>query len=215
MAKSKKRISVNAFENQVRAMRGENTSTFMWGDIEVTVKRLLPFEEYIEFVHDVAATCFTLDDYTYLPETKNFAINANILTHYANFTLPKDNNLSYELIHDSNIVSEVLKYVDKTQLNEILSAVDEKIDAELQLCTSMIQLELGKLVDTMSDLGDKFGAMFSGIEQGDLKGVIDAIVEGKFDENKLVSAFFDQKKRAQNIEVTQNENKSRGDSEES
>lgn len=215
MAKSEKRISVNAFENQVKAARPENITTFMWGDIEVTVKRRLSLSEYLSFVDDVANTCFIRDDFTYLPEVKNFAINSNILTRYANFTMPTNVEYQYELIYDSNAISEVLKYVDGNQFNEIIGAIDAKIDAELRLGTSMIQAQVSKLIAAISDLEEKFTGIFSGVDQGKVLKMINAITDGKFDEAKLVSAYFDQKKQAENIEVTQNEDKLRGDSEES
>lgn len=215
MAKSEKRISVNAFENQVKASRPENTITFVWGDIEVTVKRRLPLSEYVDFVEGVVKECFTKDDFTYLPEIKNFAINCNVLTKYANFTLPNNIHNQYELIYDSNAVSEVLKYVDANQFDEIIDAIDAKIDAELRLGASVIQAQFSKLAASLSDLEEKLADIFSGVDKGEMLKMIDAITDGKFDETKLISAYFDQKKRAENIEVTQNEDKLRSDSEES
>lgn len=214
MTKSKRRISVNAFENQVKASKPENITTFMWGDIEVTVKRRLPLSEYVDFVEDVVKECFTKDDFTYLPEIKNFAIDCNVLTRYANFTLPRSIHYQYELIYDSNAVSEVLKYVDANQFDEIIDAIDAKINAELRLGTSVIQAQFSKLAASLSDLEEKFAGIFSGIDKGEMLKMIDAISDGKFDETKLISAYFDQKKRAENIEVTQNEDKLRSDSEE-
>lgn len=215
MAKSEKRISVNAFEKQVNASKPENIITFMWGDIEVTVKRRLPLSEYVDFVEGVVKECFTKDDFTYLPEIKNFAINCNVLTKYANFTLPSSIHNQYELIYDSNAVSEVLKYVDGNQFDDIIDAIDAKIDAELRLGASMIQIQTSKLVAAISDLEEKFTEIFSGVDKGEMLKMIDAITDGKFDETRLISAYFDQKKRAENIEVTQNEDKLRSDSEES
>ena len=214
MAKSEKRISVNAFEKQVNASKPENIITFMWGDIEVTVKRRLPLSEYVDFVEGVVKECFTKDDFTYLPEIKNFVINCYVLTKYANFTLPSSIHNQYE-IYDSNAVSEVLKYVDANQFGEIVDAIDAKIDAELRLGTSVIQAQFSRLAASLSDLEEKFEGIFSGIGKDEMLEMINAITDGKFDETKLVSAYLDQKKRAENIEVTQNEDKLRSDSEES
>ncbi len=202
MAKENKKISVNAFERQVKENRPDNISSFMWGDVEVSVKRRLPFEDVLEFVDDVVKTCFTQKDLTYLPEVKSFTIKSDILTMYANFTMPSNVSYQYELIYDSNIVSEVIKYIDREQLDEILAAIDDKIDAEIQIGASALRAQVNKLITSVSDLESRFSDIFSGIGEKEMADIVGAITDGKFDADKLISAYFDQKKRAENVEVT-------------
>lgn len=202
MAKTTERISVNAFERQVKANRADNITALTWGDVEVSIKRRLPLADVIEFVDDVVKTCFTQDDSGYHPEVKNFTIKSNILTMYANFTMPSNVEYQYELIYDSGIVAEVVKYIDREQLDEILAAIDDKIDAEIQIEASMLRAQVSKLVTSISDLESQFSDIFSGIGEKEIAKIVGAITDGKFDADKLISAYFDQKKRAENIEVT-------------
>lgn len=202
MSEQIEKISVDAFERQVEANRPNNISTFMWGDVEVSVKRRLPFADVLEFVDNVVKTCFTQKDLTYLPEVKNFTIKSNVLTMYANFTMPNNVEYQYELIYDSNIVSEVITYIDREQFDEILAAIDDKIDAEIQIGASMLKAQVSKLITSISDLESRFSDIFSGIGEKEMADIVGAITDGKFDADKLISAYFDQKKRAENIEVT-------------
>lgn len=202
MSEKIEKISVNAFERQVKANRPNNISTFMWGDVEVSVKRRLSFADVLEFVDDVVKTCFTQKGLTYLPEVKNFAIKSDVLTMYANFTMPSNVEYQYELIYDSGIVSEVIKYIDREQFDEILAAIDDKIDAEIQIGASMLRAQASKLITSISDLEGRFSDIFSGIGEKEMADMISAITDGKFDADKLISAYFDKKKRAENIEVT-------------
>lgn len=202
MAEEIERISVDAFERQVKANRPDNISTFMWGDVEVSVKRRLPFADVIEFVDDVVKTCFTQKDLTYLPEAKNFAIKSDILTMYANFTMPSNVEYQYELIYDSDIAAEVTRHIDPEQFDEILAAIDEKIDAEIQIGASMLKAQVNKLIASISDLESRFSDIFSGIGEKEMTEIVGAIADGKFDADNLISAYFDRKKRAENIEVT-------------
>lgn len=156
----------------------------------------------LEFVDDVVKTCFTQKDLTYLPEVKSFTIKSDILTMYANFTMPSNVSYQYELIYDSNIVSEVIKYIDREQLDEILAAIDDKIDAEIQIGASALRAQVNKLITSISDLESRFSDIFSGIGEKEMADIVEAITDGKFNADKLVSAYFDQKKRAENIEVT-------------
>lgn len=202
MAEETKRISVNAFERQVKANHSDNISTFIWGDVEVFVKRRLSLAEVIEFVDDVVKTCFTQDNFSYLPEVKNFSIKSNILTMYANFTMPSNVEYQYELVYDSNIVSEIIKYIDHEQLDEILAAIDDRIDAEIQMGASTLKVQVSKLIAAVSDLESRFSDIFSGIGEKEMAEMVSAITDGKFDADKLISAYFGQKKRSENIEVT-------------
>lgn len=202
MSEQIEKISVDAFERQVEANRPNNISTFMWGDVEVSVKRRLPFADVLEFVDNVVKTCFTQKDLTYLPEVKNFTIKSNVLTMYANFTMPSNVEYQYELIYDSNIVSEVITYIDREQFDEILAAIDDKIDAEIQIGASMLKAQVSKLITSISDLESRFSDIFSGIGEKEMADMISAITDGKFDADKLISVYFDKKKRAENIEVT-------------
>ena len=201
MSEQIEKISVDAFERQVEANRPNNISTFMWGDVEVSVKRRLPFADVLEFVDNVVKTCFTQKDLTYLPEVKNFTIKSDVLTMYANFTMPSDVKYQYELIYDSDIVSEVIKYIDREQFDEILAAIDDKIDAEIQIGASMLKAQVSKLITSISDLENRFSDIFSGIGEKEMANMISAITDGKFDADKLISAYFDKKRRAENIEV--------------
>lgn len=86
MAKSEKRISISVMDKIIKE-HFENTTTEQWYGIEVQIKKTLSFTEMMEFVNDVVLSCFQ-EDGGFVPEVMDFAIRSNILSKYANFSLP-------------------------------------------------------------------------------------------------------------------------------
>ena len=66
----------------------------------------------------------------------------------------------------------------------------------------MLKAQVSKLIKSISDLESRFSDIFSGIGEKEMADMISAITDGKFDADKLISVYFDKKKRAENIEVT-------------
>lgn len=72
MAKGEKKVSISAVDNII-GERFLNIVTEQWYDIEVKMRRSLPFTEVLAFVDDVVQSCFQRNG-AYVPEVLDFAI---------------------------------------------------------------------------------------------------------------------------------------------
>ena len=125
MAKTEKRISINTMD-KIMKERFDNTITEQWCDIDVRIKKTLSFTEMMEFVNDVVLSCFQ-EDGGFVPEVMDFAIKSNILSKYANFSLPDNLEHRYEIIYKTDAVEMVCGKINNTQLNEIVSSIKNKV----------------------------------------------------------------------------------------
>lgn len=193
MANKNNKISINAFEKCVKENYCDSTIV-KWNDIDITVKRTLSLSEMLAFVDGVVKSCFTSDYNTYLPEVKEFAIKCSILEMYANFTLPSNIEKRYDLIYHSNAVDAVIESVDRNQLQEILNAIDDKVDNLAQANIESVNKSMNELYSAFDSMQKQFANMFAGVSPEDMTKMIGAISDGKIDESKLMEAYFDKKK---------------------
>ena len=187
MAKTKK-ISINALDKIMK----ENytpTETFDWYGVEVAVKKTLSFKEVLEFVDSVTKSCFSSEDGAYIPEVKDFAVKTCILEKYANFTLPNNVEHKYELIYQTNAIEEVLHRVNGQQFNEIMCAVNDKINHLAQANIEAVNRQMTELYTAFDNLQKQLEGMFSGVNPEDFTKLLGAFGDGGIDEAKLVEAF--------------------------
>lgn len=190
MSKTKK-ISVNAFEKVMNETYIPE-ETFEWHGIEVTVKKTLSLEDMLEFVNSVVNTCFS-DKKEYRPEAKDFAIKTCILEKYASFTMPKNIQLQYELIYCTDAVSTVVSHINHTQLQELMEAIDDRIEKRAQANIEALHMQMSQLCAAFENIRQQLETAFSGISNGEIKDVVNAISNSTFDEEKLVQAYMTHK----------------------
>lgn len=189
MAKSEKKVSINQFENVMKEYFQAKT-TEQWFDVEVTIRRSLPFAEMLEFANDVVMSCFS-ETHGFLPEIMDFAVRSNILTRYANFSLPDNLEKRYEMIYNTDAVDFVLAHINMDQLKELLSAINRKIDYQCSTNINYVQKNLADLVSAFEQMQKNTEEMFGNIKPDDFNKVISAIAEnGAIDEKKIVDAVM-------------------------
>lgn len=190
MAKMKlKRISVNAFEKAVvdTYVPFEN---FEWNGIDVLVKKTLPLKEMLEFIDGVTKSCFNEDTNAYRPEVKEFAIKIFVLEKYANFTMPKNIESKYDLIYQSDIVSCVLKYINMEQYNEIITAINQKVNNLAQANIEAVNIQMNNLYNAFDNLQSNLDTMFAGVNPDELKNAIGYISNGQvFGDDKVLELY--------------------------
>lgn len=126
MAKKEKKISVNALETVMKE-RFQNVVTERWFDFDVTIKGVLSLQDALQFVKDVVESCF-LEDGTYVPEVKDFAIRSGVLTSFANFTLPSNIKKRYELVYCSDAYDFVISHINSEYFHMLMTSIDEKLE---------------------------------------------------------------------------------------
>lgn len=190
MANNKK-ISISALEKIMKENKSQPV-TVEWNGIEIVIKPTLSLKEILTFVDDVVKSCFIGDTGEYHPELKPFFIKSNVLEAFANFKLPPNASRRYDIIYNTDAFDVVLQYIDTEQFNEIVQAIDSKIDSEIQLNTRLIQAQIHEAYLKMDELQKEVSSLFEGINAEDISNFIGGITEGGFDEEQLVKAYINQ-----------------------
>lgn len=191
-AKPDKKVSITAFEKIMKETNSP-TKTIEWNGIEVTIKPTLSFKDVLSFVDNVVKSCFTMDSNSYIPEVKEFVIKCCILEMYANFALPTNIERKYDLLYCTDAVNVVVANINKNQFEEILNAIDAKIDNIAQANIEAINKQMNELYSAFNNLQEQMAGIFAGIGTDEISKLIGAIAGDKFDETKLVQAYIDKR----------------------
>ena len=192
MAKADKKVSIALFD-KIAKEQFQNEATIEWHDAQLRVKYALSLTDMLAFVDDVVGSCFH-DKLGYMPEVKDFAIKTNILSRYANFSLPDNLEHRYQLVYMTDAVDAVCAAIDGTQLQEIVNSINSKIRFLCDSKATMIQERINDVLNTMEEMRDNTKSIFDGITQDDLKNLMGAITSNGMDEQKLVQAYIEQAK---------------------
>lgn len=196
MAKADKKVSIAAFD-KVMKEQFENETTIQWHGVDVRVKRNLSLADMLEFVDDVVKSCFH-EEYGFMPEVMDLAIRSNVLTRYANFSLPDSLEHRYRMVYETDAVSTILSAINAEQYEEIIDAIDSKVCFLCEGKLSDIEARVNDVVTAMEEMRDNTKEIFGEITQSDLKNMMSAVSNGGLDEQKLVSAYLEQTRSADN-----------------
>lgn len=191
MAKKEKKVTIGEFKNVMKE-NFENIITIDWHGVEVQVKKTISLVEMMSFVNEVVESCFD-DEGDYMPEIMDFSIKSNILTRYANFTMPDNLGARYTMIYVSDAIHAVYSLIDADQINEILAAIDRKINFLCSSDIAMARNQLKNIVVKFDEMHDQFGEIFDGLSTEDLSNMFRATSNNSIDEVELVKAFLEQK----------------------
>ena len=195
MAKTEKKVSIALFD-KIAKEHFNNEVTIQWHEAEVKVRRSLPLMDVLAFVDDVVGSCFH-EQYGFMPEVKDFAIKSNVLSRYANFTLPDNLEHRYQMVYCTDAVDTVCGAINTTQLQEIIDAIEDKIQFNCDTRTVELQKRIEQAAGAIEELRDNAEAMFSGVTQDDMKALMGAIAGSGLDEQKIVKAYMEQKRAEQ------------------
>lgn len=195
MSKKANRISINRLES---TMRNNVVTVPMDGypDIEITIRRVLPLQEVLQFVEDVVSSC--IDDGTgrYIPEIQAFTVRASVLTRYANFTLPKDPEKQYDLIYNTDAFQQVIGIIDGVQYNEIMYSINERIKHEISMMEGALASQMAELTAKINSFVNNSEELFGSIDGSDMSALVKNLSKaGNVDEGKLAKAVLDIRKQ--------------------
>jgi transcriptional regulator of heat shock response len=178
--------------NLLKTINGEysNTVKKTWQGMTFEIKRVLSFAEMTEFIDSVMSLCFS-DSYLYLPEVRDFAINSCIIDYYTNIDIVDDVNIRYNTIYCTNLIEQIKKEINTNQLDNILDALDEKIDYRVSTNIDALLSQVDNIVQTLENFAQKAQDSFKDLTPDDIKGFVSSINKGALDEEKIVKAYFD------------------------
>lgn len=175
-------------------------SVFGWNDMNVEVKRCLNLEEMMEFTDTVVGSCFSSINGAYRPEVKDLVIRTCILEIYANFDPDASTLEKYDLVYQTDIIPEVMKYINQAQFNAIMMAIDSKIDERINLNNAKFEAERLDMVTRITDLLEMIEATFSGVDNETVKNIAGAIAETRIDTDKFIEKVVEENTKARNSE---------------
>lgn len=178
--------------NLLKTINGEysNTVKKTWQGMTFEIKRVLSFAEMTEFIDSVMSLCFS-DSYLYLPEVRDFAINSCIIDYYTNINIVDDVNIRYNTIYCTNLIEQIKKEISTNQLNNIIDALDEKIDYRVSTNIDALLSQVDNIVQTLENFAQKAQDSFKDLTPDDIKDFVSSINKGALDEEKIVKAYFD------------------------
>lgn len=196
MAKKKiQKISVNAMDEIMK--RFNTVETVEWNGLQVVIKKSLSLEEMMAFANSVVKSCFDQASGAYMPEIKDFAIRANVLDMYTNFTLPKDLGKQYDMVVQSGAVEMVLNYINYVQFNELVKAIDSKLQNTADANIQAFITKLDSVTTAFSDMQTEMEKMFSGVDSEDIGKLVGAIANGDNTEEGIVKSYLELVKKGE------------------
>lgn len=176
MAKKESRISINKLESVVK----ENVVSIPMNgaeDVTITIRRTLPLKDMMQFVENVVSSCVNAQTSSYTPEIKEFVIRSEILTTYANFNLPSNVEKQYELVYGTDVVVQVMEYINWNQLAEIRAAIDSRIDHEVKMIETVLAAKTNEMIARIEAMTEQFEAAFGGINGNEFNEVVKKLSE--------------------------------------
>lgn len=190
MGKKTNRISVTKFE---KMLNKENVISIPIDGVEDTVieiTKTLPLQDVVEFVEIVAESCVDLSTGDYMPQVLDFVIKKELLTRYANFTMPHNAKKQYELIYGTNVVDLILPYINQAQFQEIRASIDRKIKFMLDCVCSIATSNITQMINKLDSMVEQNNAVFDSINEDDINNMLSNLnAIANMDESKIVESI--------------------------
>ena len=181
MAK-KNNVSINALEKyckqtapavveQTIPLNDEESLTF-------TIKPRLSLEECVRFIEDVVSEYINPKDTMVVPIAKEFIIGQNLLTYYANFTMPSNTEKAFDLVMGSfNIMNMILEHIDRNQYGMLLRAIDERIHFEQQKMVMLQEAKINRVVTEIEQFTNRMSTLFDTVDGDQMSAFITGMAD--------------------------------------
>lgn len=98
-----------------------------WRGRTLHVRALIEPEETMEIVNDVMSACYNKKDDAVVPEMRDFAFRACVVTRYSNVSLPKDLREQYKLVYLTDLYETIEKRISKAQIEVMKSTIEHML----------------------------------------------------------------------------------------
>lgn len=195
MAKKEKKISVSELEKAIGDVRPIQTE-IEWNGLKILVNDMISLEDMSDFVNSVTASCFRTEDFSFIPEWKDFTTRVAVIDLYTNITLPRNPQKIYDILYNTQLFDAVVENINQGQFEDILRAINEKIRFHERNLTAIAGMQMVSLADSVQKLQSTLGSMVEGIGPDDLRTVVKALENG-MDEQKLAQAVLQERSGGQ------------------
>lgn len=163
-----------------------------WHGVSIDVKKNISFDDMHKIVIGAVEACFN-ESGEYLPEVKEFFINAAIVSFYTNIELPKDTADCYMFVAASDIINAIESIANMNQITDIRRSVNDKLEYFVNTNIKAINSGINKVTDGITSIAESFSGLFDGVTNEDIANVMSAFADGKIDEEKLMNAYITSK----------------------
>ena len=192
MSKEIKKVSINKFESALNKNNVVTVRLAGTDDVVIQIKKTIPLQEMLLFVQEVVEACVDSESGEYIPEAYDFAIRVGVLTHYANFSMPANLEKQYCLVYNTDAFSQVLAEINTRQFDDIVRAIDKKIEFMLNVISSSAVTKINDVISKFNDIAEASEKAFSGINADDMAKIIQGISKlGEIDQENVAKTILD------------------------
>lgn len=170
--KEQKRLSINTVEKVMKDTSeasdlGSLEEIIDWHGCEVHVKKIISFDDAVEFINDVVKSSYD-ENGEYRHELKQIAIFRNTLTKYANF--PNDAKLEFwfDLMSKTLVMNTITDHIHYGQYHSIIAAAESKVDLINNSNIKAIERDASLAVQKIEELASGMNEMMSGVDANDV-----------------------------------------------
>ena len=195
MAKKVKKVSVSALDTILKNTY-DPVEVVEWNGVEFTIQKSLEMDDMLNFVDSVVRSCFSAATNEYRPEAKDFAVRVNIMTRYANIAMPNKVEHQYSLAVCSGVVEMIMEHINRAQFNEMMRAIDAKVNNLAAANVEMMNMKFDELVSSFDDMQKRLTQTFADITSDDIKKIAEGLsVNGMPSDKGIVDAYLDHKNK--------------------
>lgn len=144
----------------------------------IQAKRILEFKDAVNFVRDVADSCFDNETDSYNPEAYDFALKTNALIYYGGFTMPTDFAKAYKVVYETDLFERVFESaIDRRQWDTLTSAIQNRIDFYKNSLIMSQASKVGDLISRMDQMLSDSNKAIAEISSPAFKDKIDDMVQ--------------------------------------
>lgn len=192
MSEKVNNVSVSAMDDIMKKTY-INEEEVEWNGQHFVILRSLDMSGMLEFVDSVVRSCFDKDTKEYRPEAKDFAIRLNVIKRYANMNIPSNVDHQYTIAVCSGVVEMIMEHINRSQFNEMMRAIDAKMNNLASANIEMLYLKLENLLNMFDGLQNNVISVFDGITADDIKNIANAFANGNTPtEEGIVKAYIEQ-----------------------
>ncbi len=179
-------INESIVENDVR--------TFEWNGYTIEVKRFLPVEDAMGYIDDVVAGCID-ENGDYYPAVLDFERRRELIRRYTNIEMPEDIAAEYKILYGTNLCDAVYEVIDPDQLDTLWSAINEHINLIKYDRRSAAEKQMADIYAMMKSLANVLNETVGEVDGEQFEDFIKVLSNANIDENKIVSALLDERKK--------------------
>ena len=191
MAKKESRVTITA--KDIEENKKEVTLDVSGiGELTVEIRYTLNLHDMLQLVEDVVSSVVDGEANTYIPEIREFALQAGVIKAYTNIKLPQSADKQYDIISRTDLFKKVVQHIDFNQLGEVRNAVFDRIEHEVAMIESVLSSKVNEMVTEFAAILSNLDTVFDGVKNTDVNNFVKQLSQiGSMTEESIAKAVMD------------------------